>query len=236
MEASNVLTVSEEVETALTWPDKANAIRIVDQATYDLAAAMIKEIVGLKAQAQAEFREPKQKAYETHKAICDMESRYVKPLDEARQIIRQAIGSWDSKQRRLREEAETKLREEARRQAEDERLRQAAEAQRLALDRGATAEEAESHVTEILDAPLVVNAPSPPPTYTKAQGVSTRYVWKTRVIDPKAFIKAVAEGKIPIAMITINTKKLDDLASTLGSELQYPGVEVYQDTIVAVKV
>lgn len=226
--------VSPEVQSALTWPDRARSVTITDQQSYSLAASLLREIAGLKKATRAEFEEPKQKAHDAHKAVCAMEAKYLKPLDEADAILRRAVLAWDMEQKRLQRQRESEAREAERKRLEEARLLEAASVQQQAIERGASTEEATRYAEEVLEAPIMVVAPVLP-TYEKAEGISTKTVPKARVIDMKALARAVADGKAGADCLLPNQKRLDKLAAALGEELNIPGVEVYEETGLAVR-
>lgn len=235
MDTSESFAVSDTVQTALSWPEKARGIVIADQDSYDRAAALLKDIAGLAKQTKAEFEEPKKKAFDAHRSITAMEARYLAPLEEARGIISRGLTSWVTEQKRLQAKAEAEARERARREAEEKRLREAEETQRQAQERGATVEEAAEQADAVLEAPIRAVPAPVAPVFQQAKGVGTRTVWKARVTDLKALIQAVAAGKLPEDCLLPNMKRLDKMASAMEAELNCPGVEAYPETGVVVR-
>lgn len=80
--------------------------------------------------------------------------------------------------------------------------------------------------------PAPVRAEQPAPRVTavapsaKVQPRPTKT--EARVTDLEALVKAVADGQVPISVLTVNWQGLDDLVDTLGSEFNVPGVILEQ--------
>lgn len=214
-----------QLETeALSWPDKAKAVAITDQATYTSASQMLIGIKGLRKQIDETFDGPIQKAFQAHRAIIDSKRKVEAPLIEAERIIKDGISAFEIEQRRIQQEAERKAMEESERQAEQLRLENAVAAEQM----GASAEVVE----EILESPIPVVPAPVAPTFQRAEGISTRASYKAQVTDIKALCRAVAEGKASVECVMPNMPVLNGLARSLKSTMQIPGVRVITDTIV----
>lgn len=72
-------------------------------------------------------------------------------------------------------------------------------------------------------------------TVPKVDGISVRDNWKARVIDFPMLLHAIVEGKAPVALITVDDKALNALASSVKDTVTYPGIEFYNDKIVSVR-
>jgi len=66
-------------------------------------------------------------------------------------------------------------------------------------------------------------------------GISYREVWSATVTDKTAFIKAVAEGRIPIEAVNPNQPLLNNMAKNFKTGLGWPGIEVKSERTVAAK-
>lgn len=217
-----------EKPEALAWPDKARAVKIVDQVSYDLATGMLGDVVALRKSIVDDFAEPKKKAFEAHRAVVAQETRYLQPLQEAEQILKRSIGDFAAEQERLRRAEEERLKQEAIKREQEERLAAAVDAEQS----GATAEEVEA----VLEVPaFTAAAVIAQPTYSKAQGVSTREVWSAQVVNVRMLCRAVADGVIAENVITPNMTALNGLARSLKSGFQVPGVKAVRTNTVAVR-
>lgn len=188
------------------------------QLVYDMASSAKKYIKGVKGV----FKTAKETAYAAHNEVCKAETTLLGPAEEVVSIYRLKMGAWDKEQARIAREAAQKAAEEARK-LEEARLAKAAEL------------EAEGHHEE---ADAVIEAPAPvhvSKTPAKVAGVAKKTTWKAKVTDVQAFLRGVADGSIPMAMVEIKQGALNRQAQMLGEELSYPGTEVYEDHSVAIR-
>jgi len=99
---------------------------------------------------------------------------------------------------------------ERRRREEEDRLREEA---RLA-----------AAIAEILEEPVAAPVVHVPPAAPKLAGVSARKVWKYRVVD---------EALIPRQYLTVDHAAIGRVVSALGGRAKIPGIEVYEETVIA---
>lgn len=208
-------------QAALTWPERAAQLVIVDQQSYTRAAETLKEIAWVEKQITDHHGPMKKAAKEAHNQAVAAEKRFLDPLMKAKDIIRGAISKWTSEQERIRREAEAKAREEARRKEEDERLAKAAAAEAEGRP--------EAEVTKILETPVPIAPVVAMPTYNKVEGVSMRETWHAEVIDIKVLCQAVVEGQAPLEAVQANMPLLNSMARTSKSELSIPGVKAVKE-------
>jgi hypothetical protein len=199
---------------ALSWPEKAKAIIISNQESYNQATGLLISIADLKKEIIDHHREPKQKAFETHKAIVAAEKRLLDPLVESETIIKRGLGAFIQEQERIRQEAQRKADEEARKREEEARLALAVEAEK----HGAT----EETQAEILNTPMPIMRPVVAPSFQKAVGIgaSAKPVYKWRVTN---------EALIPRKFLTIDQVKINAQVRAFGATEQIPGIEIYED-------
>lgn len=210
-------------ETALTWPEKATALAIVDQGTYDSAAGTLIDIAEIEKKIKEHHEPMKKAAHEAHRAAVAGEKKFLDPLNEAKKIIKRSISNWETEQRRIREEKEQKLREEAQKKEEEERLALAEEAEKA----GKPAEEVE----KILETPTKKVEPIVvKPTFVQNARVGTRETWKAEVTDIKALCRAASDGKAPIESVMANMPVLNAAARASKENLVIPGVKAVKET------
>jgi len=207
----------QEVELeqqALTWPEKARSIKVVDQQTYNQAATVLIDIATLKKQIVEHHKPIKDSAFAAHKAAVAAEKRLLDPLEEASGIIKRGIGVFEQEQERIRLEAQRKAEEEASRLEEEARLKLAVQAEEM----GAT----EETITEIVNTPIPLQRPVVAPSFQRTTGVSTsrKPVYKWRVIDEK---------KIPREFLMIDPVKVNGIVRAMGSATNIAGIQVYED-------
>ena len=212
---------------ALSWPEKAKLVRVIDQPTYDQATQMLIAIKGLRQKIAETFDEPIAKAFAAHRAMTAAKKKVESPLEDAERIIKGAVGAFHLEQQRIRQELERKAREDAERQAEQTRLEMAVQAEEM----GASPEV----VAEVLETPIPVAPVAVAPTFNRAAGVSTRETWKCEVVDLKALCRAVADGKASIELVQPNMVTLNSLARGLKSTFAIPGCRVVVENIVSAR-
>lgn len=154
--------------------DRANALAILDDMTYEIAGQLLVGVKGWRKAWAAYWKPTKQKIDAAKKDILDKERDGDIRVAKAEEIIGGKINVYRAEQDRKKRELEAKLQAEARKQAEDEQM---AEAEYLdALGEKEAAE-------KVLDRPV-----EPVPVFLgrstpKVTGLSFRPNWKFRVID-----------------------------------------------------
>ena len=215
---------AELKQRALSLPEQAKRdANITDARSYGVAANTLLDIATMRKRIIEHHRIPKLKAHEAHQAICDAEAELLTPIAEAERILKSGIGAYDMGQRRIREAEERKSREEAER-ASLEMQEQVIEEMESS---GASAEE----IQAVIETPMVVARPVVRET-PKVSGVSTMITWRTRLVNRKAFLQALAAGhpQTSDAMVEVKMGALDSMARSLKGSLSIPGVEVYTES------
>lgn len=219
METARIINIStDETEVvakkALTIPEQARAIQVVDAVTYSQAGEILITIKGLRKEIGAAFDPIIKKAHEAHKEAKAQKDKAEAPLIEAENIIKPALAAYDREQERLRREEEERQREIARKQEEERKLREAEQAEK----EGRT-EEAQAIIEEPVYVPPVVIERTTP----KVQGISMQKVWKFRVVN---------EALVPREYMTPDMVKIGGVARATKGSVQIPGVEIYSEDIV----
>lgn len=172
-------------------------------------------------EAERRAREEREKAEAESRRQQEAARQSQLLADEAAERARTAKAAGDR-------EAAAKAEAERKRAEEDQRRAQAKSEK--ALENGeAKAGAAMEQAAQIAARPSV--APPPP----SAKGVSTRSTWRARVTNLMTLVKAVAEGKAPLAALSANMKVLDQAAISMKTELStfYPGVEPVEEKGIA---
>lgn len=219
METAGIINIStDETEVvakkALTIPEQARAVKVVDSETYSQAGEILVTIKGLRKEIGAAFDPIIKKAHEAHKEAKAQKDKAEAPLIEAENIIKPALAAYDREQERLRREEEERQREIARKAEEERRLREAEQAEKEGRN-----EEAQAIIEEPVYVPPVVLEKTTP----KVQGISMQKVWKFRVTN---------EALIPREYMTPDMVKIGGVARATKGSIQIPGVEIYSEDIV----
>lgn len=212
----NIVTDETEIvsKKALSVPEQARAIQVVDAETYTQAGQVLITIKGLRKEIGAAFDPIIKKAHEAHKEAKAQKDKAEAPLIEAENIIKPALAAYDREQERLRREEEERQREIARKAEEERRLREAEQAEKEGRN-----EEAQAIIEEPVYVPPVVLEKTTP----KVQGISMQKVWKFRVTN---------EALIPREYMTPDMVKIGGVARATKGSIQIPGVEIYSEDIV----
>ena len=218
-----ISTQADKLEqVALTWPERAEALEITDQVTYDLGVHQLGVVTAFEKTIIDHHKPIKDTQYKAWKTACSQENKLLEPVQKAKQILRRAIAAWDEEQERLRLEEERLA--VALALKEEEALRQAMAKQ--AAELGAS----EETVEEIKATPLPIPRPVVAPTFQRAAGISTRVTYRAEVVDIRALCRAVAEGKVSAEMVMPNQSALNKRASAEKETMNIPGVRIVRDT------
>lgn len=216
MTLSLVVDSGAVVEQAMTYPDKARALRIADAATYQAACEFLKGLKALRAEIAETFQPHITRAHEAHKALLKEKADAEAPLAEAERIAKAALVVYDQEQERIRRAEALRLQDEARRQEEDRRLAEA-----VALEAEGEAAEADALIEAPFDVPVIAVAPTTP----KVAGISYRETWSADVVDLGALVAYVARHPQFAALLSANMPALNAQARSLKGQLQIPGVK-----------
>src|SRR4051794_32648182 len=115
---TNLAVITEKRNHLLSL---ATALTISDAKSYEFACELAKGISVLRASIVDEFAEEKDHRYKAHRAVCDLEKRYLDGLSEPDKMLRGKITAWNVEQDTLQREQERSAREQALREAEDRR-------------------------------------------------------------------------------------------------------------------
>lgn len=248
-------TQGEMVVAAQHMMTRAEAVKVTTQKTYDKAAVFCQEVNDRITEVEEFFAPLKAKAHEAHKALTTEEKQRLTPLKEARSVVDKARNDWYAEEKRKADEAARKVKEEEdRRQAERDRLdreqkRREFEAEQEKARKLREAEEARKEgdkkkaaklerQAEKVEAPEPESEPEParrPPAPVvdapkASEGTKVSRPWVAKVTSKTALIKAIADGKAPATLLTVDQKALNAYAKMTREEFDVPGAEAYQET------
>lgn len=223
--------LEEIAAEALTWPDRARALRITTTEAYQSAAEMLLGIKALRKKVD-EAHDPNISRWNKgHKDAIADKAKDALPLSEAERIIKDGMRAYDDEQERLRLAEERRLAEEARQREEDRRLAEAA-----ALER-------EGHATndpellyeanELIERPVLAPVVSIARSTPKVAGIVYRETWKAECSDVKLLIAAAAKDPRWASLLQPNVTAINQMARALKSEFDVPGIRVWQHKDVA---
>lgn len=203
-------------EKALTFPERARAICITDDGTYQAACEFLKGIKALRTEIAETFGPHITRAHEAHKALLKEKADAEAPLADAERIAKAALVIYDQEQERIRREEQARQQAELRRQETERRLAEA-----VALEAVGETETADALIEEPIHVPTVAVAPSTP----KVSGISYRETWSANVTSLHKLVKFVAENPSHVGLLSANMPALNAQARSLKAQMQLPGVE-----------
>lgn len=208
-----------------TLGELARSLKITNQESYDAAAERLKAVVALRKEIVDHHLEMKQRTYAAWQSVIAAEKKLLDPVTEAERIYKREIGAWETEQRRIEDEKRAQAQREADRLAAEQREREIEQAEAA----GADPEE----VAAICAEPLPVAPPPPvPQTFQRAAGISTSANWKGTCHSLALLVKAIAEGKANIGLVTANETAINQLARATRGTLQIPGIRFFNDPTV----
>ena len=180
---------------ALTVIERAKAITITDQRSYDVACALLLgEIKPFRKRWESywhgtdENPGPIKLAYKSYKSLLEKYNEADKPAEEAEKTVKAATVVWEQEQDRIKE----RLQREAQEKAEAEERERQLQAAVVAEQSGASEEEVEA----IISAPLAIVAAPVASTFQRAVGIvslaQTGNVW---LLTSRSFARLLARAK-----------------------------------------
>lgn len=214
----------QEIETqAIALKAEAERFEVVDQETYNLANEFGRRIKQSMKTIDLYCDPVIEAAHKAHKAACDQKKSLYAPFEAAKKIVDAKQIAWYRAEQARAAEERRKAEEEARKKAEEEQLAAAEILQKEGLSQAAEA---------VLEMPTVV----PKVTVAepvKAGGESYRELWSAEVVDLMALVKAVAEGRQPLAYLEPSMSTLNKAAAMFKGTVSIPGIKIKSETIIA---
>lgn len=192
----------------------ATEYKITTPEAYTASAERLRDIKGIQKKIEDAEKSITKPMNDALKAARDLFRAPKAAADKAESLIKAAISDYQAAQRRIQAEAQRKADEDARK--ERERL---AKLQGAAEKRGDTAKaETFQERAAAVVAPVVIVAPP------KAEGVTSRTVWKFEVMDA---------AKVPREYLVVDESRIRKVVQALKSDCNIPGVRVYSEEQIA---
>ena len=217
----NVNMEQELKRTGALMVQTAQGLTITSNEDYERGNALLKDIKAKIKAVKDYWNEPKAAAQAAHKQLVAREATMLKPLESAESAIKKAMLAYTAEQEKAAREAAEAARRE--REAEAQRL-EAIAAQAEAQGDDDTAEIMRDMAETVPVRAVDVSAPS-------LKGTSVRKVWKARVTDEK-LVPAYFDG---YELREINMTMLNNMARWKEGQMEIPGVEFYQDSVMSVR-
>lgn len=220
------IIVRPEFEGALTWPDRANSLKVVDAQTMQVAADERAGAKDLIKKAHETFDPICASAHATWQIALKQRATVIDPLESAVRIYDAGILGCQRELDRVAREAQRKLELEAQRQAEAELEKEVEHAEAV----GATVAEVEA----IIERPLVV-APVVAAAAPKPIGASVREKWQGQITDKRVFVEFVVKHQRweLLGLLDENTSAVNAMARSVKSAGSIEGVKFWDAGAVA---
>ena len=221
---------NQAADEALALPDQARALKVEDSESLAKANELFLACHKLEKKIAATFAPIKKATNDAHKSATKAEADALKPVTEAKGIIRREMESYNEIQSEIRRERERIAQEEERKKAETRQVERAA-----ALEQQGHAALAE----QVLAAPIQVPQVSLPTVKEELSGSNFIPAWKYKVIDAKALLQAAVDGKIAYSVKDADEEKTTgavqvsiEVGKLLGATkelFELPGVRAWQE-------
>ena len=156
---------------------------------------------------------------EKHKAATGLRNLFDSPMATLEKNLKKMIGDFFMARERERKRQTALLQTQLDKEHKKEVRIVAAT---VALQHGTQA--AEEIRDELADAPPVSLEKM------EIEGVNLRIEWHAEIIDSVAFVKGLANGKVPMSMFDAeaSSRKIDKQASALEGKIDYPGIRCWE--------
>jgi hypothetical protein len=222
--AQEIEMLKQETNSIANW---ANGLFVSSKEEYQMAYARVKEIKRIRAKWVAYWGPVKTKAHAAWKEVVSREKAVADLCDAAERMAKDKADAWFAEQQRIAAEEQRRLQAIADEKARKERERLEKEA--LKLKTPELREERLAQAAEV-EAPIItVEAPE------QVEGVSTRTIWKARVVDMAALIDGAKPGTVAASFLMVNQQVADSFARATKNSVPVPGVEFIQERGVAVR-
>ena len=192
---------------------KAVKIQVTDQKTLSVAETILVQVKDIIKGVTDYFEDPIAKAHAAHKAILAKKNEALDPLLKAEKFLKNAVRDYLIEEERKRRAAEEQ------RKFEQEALLAKLEKER---DEGDTklADETFDKIEEIHEESLKVEETPQMVGVTK----KTLIRWKVSDLD-----------LVPRDLLTVDKPKVDEIVKRMKMNASIPGIEVYEDLVIATK-
>jgi hypothetical protein len=235
--ATKALVPKREVDLeqkALSWPEKARALAVVDQRSYVIAADALRGIKDLRAELDVTFDPIIVKARESLNTARETKAKLERPLADAEKILKDNRVIWFQTQERIRLERQQQADREAEERAAKQRAQELADAKRQGASR--------AELKAVAAQPIMVVPVTVESTVEKVAGISMQDHWgaevNTSMTENAALLSlasSVVHGKVPICALLPNMTYLNQQARSLKTLFDVPGYHAVNHPTEAVR-
>jgi hypothetical protein len=211
---------------AIEVSQEAKGLAIHSAIEFQEAGKRLMQLVLEKKQAQLRVSQIKTPAYQTYKATLQLEKDVIAPYTQAEQWIKGGMARYLTEEEGVRRKREAALTAQARSLAKEEARQQAVEFAEFEAQ-GESERAAQPRQNPISLAPAYVIPVVLQKEVPKVDGVSSRKNWTFRIRD---------EAQIPREFLMPNEAAIRQVVRALKDKAKIPGIEVYCEDSVAVRI
>jgi hypothetical protein len=227
-----VSTLPVQAEPTIENEQKSSVVKIYEQAKiltinspvdYEGAAEFTKQVKSLSKRIKDYWAPLKKSARASWQSLVDREKELLTPLDQAEAEVKKKMAAY---QKKIQEEerAARLLAEKLKREEAERLLAEATKAAEQGNEMESEILFAQAEIIETSQTAVQVQAP-------KATGVSTRTLYRARIVD---------ESKVPVEVAGVVIRPVDlaavnKMAQASKGKIQIPGIEIYEEQSVAVR-
>jgi len=203
-------------------------ISIANNEQYEQAAAVLIEVKERRKAVADFFCEHEKVAYSGWKGLVASRKTYTDKLDIVEGKYKAAMIYFQKEQEKARKELEVKLLAEAEQKAAKERTKLQKQADR-AEEKGQNEKASQLNLKADL---IVAAAPMVQSHVANVAGIRTKKIWKVKVTNKEAFLRAAIENHLLLKLVEINESAL---LKTRDVFTELPGINFYQEDVITVK-
>ncbi len=227
-----VSTLPVQAEPTIENEQKSSVVKIYEQAKiltinspvdYEGAAEFTKQVKSLSKRIKDYWAPLKKSARASWQSLVDREKELLTPLEQAESEVKKKMAAFQKKVQE-EERAARMLAERLKREETERLLAEATKAAEQGNEMEAEIILAQAEIIETSQTAVQVQAP-------KATGVSTRTLYRARIVD---------ESKVPVEVAGVVIRPVDlaavnKMAQASKGKIQIPGIEIYEEQSVAVR-
>lgn len=199
----------QDLKNEIQIVDQFRALVVNSQETYEEAAGHIVALEGLAKKIKDYWKEPKERAFQAHRAITAKEAEMLKPVEDAKKTVRQKVSGYLTEIERRRREEQARLdreRAERERKEREKLAKAAARAEEKGQDE--KADDLRNKAADVYVPPAFVEPVVEKTVRTDAATISQKKDINVTVTSVKALCALVAAGTVPEAVIKVDNVKL----------------------------
>jgi len=196
----------------------AESVEITGPEEFQQATGRLKRLKRHMKQVEEALEPHRKTHYERWQAVVGLKKQLLGDLQDAEGKLKAEIKRWRLEKEREQEERERQLQAEAEAARSEELDPQETAEQSEATDLGKVADDVREEA--------------------EADGITYRDNWKVEVEDLQALAETAADpsSAIPLEVIQPNAKQLREIARSVKDQVPIPGLNIYNDPVVAARV